>query len=250
MWNKPVFMNGVASALYAVAAVLALFIAWKVAARQPAFELREVTVGGALAHVTRDEIEGVVRRELKGNFLTLDPAAVSASFQRLPWVRKASVRRQWPARIVVALEEHVPFARWAATALVNTHGEVFQATYKGELPVFVGPEGAAREMAIQYRYFRSSLETIGQTPVRVEVSPRRAWLLKLASGVTLALGREQVEARLARYVAMHDRVLAPLGPRVEHVDLRYANGFAVRYPELRREKAAPKRARTTGQRAG
>ena len=249
MWNRPALMNGVAGALYIVAAALALVMAWALAARQPLFELREVTIGGALAHVTRGEIEGVVR-QLKGNFLTLDLAAVSASFQKLPWVRKVSVRRQWPARLDVALEEHVPLARWIGGALVNTQGEVFRAAYDGNLPVFVGPEGAAREIAIQYRYFRSSLQTIGQTPVRVEVSPRRAWQLKLASGMTLALGREQVEARLARFVAMHERTLATLGSRIDYVDLRYANGFAVRFPELRREKAAPKRGARAGKRAG
>jgi cell division protein FtsQ len=52
-----------------------------------------------------------------------------------------------------------------------------------------------------------------------------------------------VEARVARFVATYDRALVPLGPQVNYVDLRYANGFAVRFPELRREKAAPKRGR-------
>ena len=250
MWNRPVLLNGVANALFAMAALLALIGAWKLAAHQPLFELREVTVGGTLAHIARGEIEDVVRRELKGNFLTLDLAAVSTAFQQLPWVRRVSVRRQWPGRLDIMLEEHVPLARWGAGALVNTEGDVFRASYKGDLPQFVGPEGAAREMTIQYRYFRKSLEAIGQTPVRLEVSPRRAWKVRLASGVTLVLGREQVEARLARFVAMHDRAIAPLGPRVEYVDLRYANGFAVRLPELRRGKAAPRRGTKAGQRAG
>ena len=250
MWDRTALMNGLASALFAVAAVLAVYIAWTLAARLPMFALRELRVGGELARVTRGEIEAVVQRELKGNFLTLDLAATSASFQKLPWVRKASVRRLWPARLDVALEEHVPLARWAGAALVNTQGEVFRATFDGELPVFIGPEGMAREIAIQYRYFRSTLETIGQTPVQVRVSPRRAWQLKLESGVTIALGREQVEARLSRFVAAHDRTLARLGRRVDYVDLRYSNGFAVRVPELRREKAEPRRGRQPGQQAG
>lgn len=250
MWDKTVLMNGLAGALYAVATVLALYVAWALAARLPMFTLREVRVGGELAHVTRGEIEGVVQRDLRGNFLTLDLAATSGSFQKLPWVRKASVRRLWPARLDVVLEEHVPLARWAGAALVNTHGEVFRAAYDGKLPVFIGPEGMAREIAIQFRYFRGSLETIGQTPVRVQVSPRRAWELKLESGATVVLGREQVEARLARFVAVHDRTLARLGRDVDYVDLRYSNGFAVRVPELRHEKAEPKRGRRPGQRAG
>ena len=250
MWDRTVLMNGLAGALYAAAAVLALYVAWSLAARLPMFALREVRVGGELAHVTRDQVEGVVQRDLKGNFLTLDLAATSASFQKLPWVRTANVRRLWPGRLDVVLEEHVPLARWAGAALVNTQGEVFQAAYDGKLPVFIGPEGMAREIAIQFRYFRSSLETIGQTPVEVWVSPRRDWQLKLESGVTLVLGREQVEARLARFVAVHDRTLARLGRRVDYVDLRYSNGFAVRVPELRHEKAAPKRGRQPEQRAG
>jgi len=243
-------MNGLAGALFAVAAVLAVYTAWTLAGRLPVFALREVRIGGELAHVTRGEIERVVQRELRGNFLTLDLAATSASFQRLPWVRRASVRRLWPARLEVALEEHVPLARWAGAALVNTQGEVFRAAYDGTLPVFIGPEGMAREITIQFRYFRSSLETIGQTPVQVQVSPRRAWQLVLENGVTLALGREQTEARLARYVSAHDRTLAQLARRVDYVDLRYSNGFAVRLPELRHEKARPKRDRQPGQRAG
>ncbi|MGH8635122.1 MAG: cell division protein FtsQ/DivIB, partial [Burkholderiales bacterium] len=161
-WDRTLLMNGLASALYAVAVVIALYGAWTLAARLPVFALREVRVGGELAHVTRGEIEAVVQRELKGNFLTLDLAAVSASFQRLPWVRKANARRLWPARIDVALEEHVPLARWGGAALVNTQGEVFQAAYDGKLPVFIGPDGMAREIAIQFRYFRGSLETIGE----------------------------------------------------------------------------------------
>src|SRR3970040_706046 len=150
MWDRTALMNGLAGALSTVAAVLALYVAWTLAGRLPVFALREVRIGGELAHVTRGEIEGVVQRELRGNFLTLALAATSASFQRLPWVRKASVRRLWPARLDVVLEEHVPLARWAGTALVNTQGEVFQAAYDGKLPVFIGPEGMGREIALQF----------------------------------------------------------------------------------------------------
>ena len=246
MWDKPALMNATADALYALAVVLALSAAAMYAARLPAFSLREVRVEGALQHVTRGEIENIVRSELKGGFFTVNIAATRAAFERLPWVRGANVRRQWPARLDVALEEHVPFARWGNAALVNTHGEVFQAAYEAELPVFVGPEGAAREIAIQYRYFHRALGTIGETPVQVRVTARRAWQVKLASGPTLELGRESIETRLGRFVALHGRTIGRLGRRIDTVDLRYANGFAVRIPELRHEKAEPKRGRRTG----
>lgn len=246
MWDRPALMNAVANTLFVVAALLVLAAVAIQVAQLPAFSLREVRVGGELKRVTRDQIEDVVRRELRGNFFTINLAATRVAFERLPWVRNVNVRRQWPARLDVALEEHEPLARWANTALVNTHGEVFQAAYDGNLPVFVGPDGAAREIAIQYRYFRRSLGMIGEAPVQVQVTPRRAWQVKLASGLTLALGRENIEARLARFVAVYERTLGQLGRRIDYVDLRYANGFAVRIPELRHEKAEPARGRRTG----
>jgi cell division protein FtsQ len=247
MWDRPALLNGLANTLFAVAALLALYLAWTLATRLPMFELREVTVGSELTRVTRNQIESVVQRELAaGNLVTLDLGAVRDAFEVLPWVRRVQVRRRWPARLEVAFEEHVPLARWASTALVNTHGEVFKAAYDGELPVFIGPDGTAREIAIQFRYFHRSLQAIGQTPVQVQVSPRRAWRLKLQSGLTLELGREQVEARIARFVAVYDRALGPFGQPVDQVDLRYANGFAVRFSDARQGPARPKRGKGAG----
>src|SRR5687767_1030696 len=246
MWDRPGLVNALASALFAIAAMLVVGAILLRVSQLPEFALREVRVGGELKHVTRGEIEDVVRRELKGSFFTLDLARARGAFERLPWVRAVAVRRQWPAGLDVALEEHQPFARWGAAALVNNHGEVFHAAYEGPLPLFVGPEGAAREIAIQYRYFRRSLAVIGETPVEVRVSARRAWQLKLESGLTLALGRENIEARLARFVATQPRAAAVLGRRVDYVDLRYANGYAVRIPELLHERPEPAGPRRKG----
>jgi cell division protein FtsQ len=246
MWDRPGLLNALANALFAIAAVLVAGAILLRVSQLPEFALREVRVGGELKHVTRDEIEDVVRREVRGTFFTLDLARARAAFERLPWVRIVAVRRQWPAGLEVALEEHQPFARWGTAALVNTHGEVFHAAYEGPLPLFAGPEGAAREIAIQYRYFLRSLAAVGETPVEVRVSARRAWQLKLESGLTLALGRENIEARLARFVATQPRAAAVLGRRVDYVDLRYANGYAVRIPELLHEKPEPARPRRKG----
>lgn len=241
MWDKPELMNAAANLLFGTAALLAFYAALALVIQLPVFPLREVRVSGELAHVTRDEVEELVRRELRGNFFTLDLGAARGAFERLSWVRKVNVRRRWPDRLEVVLEEHVPLARWSDRALVNTRGEVFEATYGGKLPRFVGPAGAAKEMAIQYEYFRTSLAAIGLTPVAVQISQRRAWRIQLATGLTLELGREQVEARLTRFVAAYGRTLARLERRIDYVDLRYANGFAVRIPDLGFEKPESKR---------
>ena len=231
MWDEPDLLNAVASLIFAAAFLLAGYGALHYVVRLPQFPLREVRIGSAPVHVTREQIEDVVRREFAGNFFTLDLAAARAAFEKLPWVRAASVRRQWPDRLDVTLEEHVPLARWEGAALVNVQGEVFTAAYDGKLPLFAGPPGSAKEIAIQYGYFKRRLGDIHQAPVEVRVSPRRAWQLRLDNGLVIELGREQIETRLDRLVAVYDRTIGRLQRRIDYVDLRYANGFAVRAPE-------------------
>lgn len=250
MWDKPDLLNPAASLLFASAFLLAAYGAVHYVVRLPAFPLREVRINGGLAHVTLEQVETIVRRELEGNFFTLDLAAARAAFEKLPWVRKVNVRRQWPDRLEVTLEEHVPLARWGNTALVNTEGEVFTAAYDGKLPLFVGPPASAKEMAIQYGYFQRSLAAIGQVPVQVQVSLRRAWEVRLDSGLTLELGRDSIESRLDRFIAAYDRTVNRLQRKLDYADLRYPNGFAVRIPELKREPQEKRRrgkaARATG----
>lgn len=232
MWDKPAVLNRISDLLVVVALLGLLYggAAWVV--RLPVFPITEVRVITPLTHVTPEQVESIVRREVRGNFFTLQLADTRTAFEKLPWVRRANVRRQWPGALEVALVEHVPLARWGKSALVNVHGEVFEAAFDGALPVFNGPAGAAKEMAIQYDHFRRSLAAIGKTPGELNVSPRRAWQVRLDDGLTLDLGREHVEDRLRRFVAAYPRTIARMTRPVDRVDLRYANGFAARVPGL------------------
>jgi cell division protein FtsQ len=242
MWDKPAVLNRL-SDLLVVAALLGLLYggaAWVV--QLPVFPITEVRVITPLTHVTREQVETIVRREVRGNFFTLQLASTRVAFEKLPWVRRAEVRRQWPGLIEVVLTEHVPLARWGKSALVNVHGEVFEAAFDGSLPIFNGPEGTAKEIAIQYEHFRRSLAAIGKMPGEINVSPRRAWQIRLDDGMTVDFGRENVEERLRRFVSTYPRTIARMTRPVDRVDLRYANGFAARVPGLPpAAEAKPKR---------
>jgi cell division protein FtsQ len=250
MWDKPAALNAIANALFTAAVLLIAYATLHYAVRLPAFSLREVRITHALANVTTAQIESIVAHEVSGNFFTLDLERARSGFEKLPWVRNVNVRRQWPDRLEVSLEEHLPLGRWGATGLVNTYGELFTAAYDGNLPLFVGPPGSAKEIAIQYGYFRRSLGILGMTPVQVQMSARRAWQVRLANGVTLQLGRENLEARLDRFVAVYERTVGRLQRRLNYVDLRYPNGFAVGIPELAHAQPDPPRARKSPRAAG
>lgn len=237
MWDNHRLLNRIASLLFAGAAVALLAaVAWR-AAQLPVFGMREVRVDTPLVRVTPEQLEGVARHAVRGSFFTLDLEDVRAQFETLPWVRKAKVRRAWPARLVLHVEEHAAFARWGDSALVNTHGEVFEAATDEKLPVFIGPDGQAQELVRRYRKLAAQLAAIERRPVRVRLSARGAWTVKLDDGLTLELGRTDVDERVDRFISVYERTIARLPQAVTLVDLRYANGFAVRLPEARGRNA-------------
>jgi cell division protein FtsQ len=174
---------------------------------------------------------------VQGNFLGADLGAVRRALETLPWVRRVEVRRVWPDRLEVALEEHVALARWGDSALVNTLGERFAAESDARLPVLAGPAGTEALVAGRYRRFAELVAPLGEAPERVILTARHAWQLRLSGGLALELGRdsaaEPVERRLARFVAAYPQTLARIARRHEYVDLRYPNGFALRVPELK-----------------
>lgn len=233
MWDDAAALKMISNLLFAIAAGLLLYGAGHYVAHLPIFPLRDIQVTGDVAHVTREQVEAVVTSELRGNFFTVDLMQARAAFEKLPWVRKVNVRRQWPGRLEFAVEEHKPLARWGSTALVSAQGEVFEAAINTTLPVLQGPEGSAPEVVSRFKAFGLALEPVGKHIVQMTLSARRAWVLKLDDGMVLELGRDNLETRLAGFVSAYDRTVARLPRPSNYIDLRYTNGFAVRSPGLK-----------------
>ena len=232
MWDKPQLLLWIANLFYAVSAILVLYAILFMVVHLPVFPLRDITVNGDLKYVTREQVKYIVDQQLKGNFFTLDLKKARGAFEKLPWVRNVSMRRRWPDGLEVSLEEHVAMARWGNMALVNTKGELFQAASSDiSLPEFVGQPGSEKEVAENYMRFKQQLVVLKLAPSQVILSPRRAWQLKLDNGMVVELGRDQVATRLTKFISVYDRTLGTLQRKIQYVDLRYPNGFAVRVPQ-------------------
>jgi len=234
MWDKPHLLRQFSSALFGISFVLVLYGALHYALHLPVFPLRVLQLSDAPHHVDVAQVEAVVRNELRGNFFTADLESVRVAFEKLPWVRKVSVRRHFPWQLEVSLEEHVTLARWNGAGLVNTYGEVFAAE-GGEsvqaLPNFIGLRENAAEVAQMYAELGKQLSPLRLEIAQISLSPRRAWQLRLRNGMVLELGREQSQQRLARFVAVYPYSLATMQHKVKYVDLRYRNGFAAYFPD-------------------
>ena len=193
------------------------------------FPITGVDIKGTLKHTARAEIDKALPRAT-GNFFAVNLGEVRNAVERLPWVRRVAVRRVWPARLEIFVEEHVALARWGDDSLVNTHGERFQAKTQESLPWFVAPVGTSAEVTRRYHRFAEIVAPLGTSVERIVLTQRHAWQVRLGNGLHVMLGRDAdlAEARLRRFVEVYPAVEKT---RHEYVDLRYPNGFALRLPD-------------------
>jgi cell division protein FtsQ len=228
VWDKPNILNWIANALFALALVLFMYGAIFIVVHLPTFPLNEVRVEGELKHVTRDQVKLISSRYLQGNFFTVDLIKTRQAFEKLPWARTVSVRRRWPNRLEVVIEEHQALARWGNIALVNTHGELFHAASDADLPVFYGPGDGVKEVAEHYGEFGELILPTKMKLTEVTLTPRRSWQVTTNTGMVISLGREKMDMRLARFMQVYSKTYAGLKGDLKYVDLRYPSGFAVR----------------------
>lgn len=225
--SNPRPLRWIAAAVIVLLAALCTNLALNWVGRLPGIALKTVNFKGRFDHLSPDVLQTVASRVVQGNFFTGDVKTVRTEFEKLPWVRSASVRRVWPDRLEVTLEEQVPLAYWGTDALLNTHGEIFRAPYNDPLPRFAGPPGSEREVTQAYQEFSAILKPVELMPEEVVLSARRAWQVKLGNDMVLELGRVDMAERLARFVAV-SKLVPELAGRRGRIDLRYPNGFALK----------------------
>jgi cell division protein FtsQ len=240
-------LNGLALLIVAVLALGALAAAVQWLTRAPLFTIRAIELDGALARTSVEAIRSDAGPRLSGNFFSVDLRQAQAAFEAVPWVRRAEVRRVWPDRLLVLIEEHRPAALWLGAEedsgglerLVNDHGELFDANLGDvddeRLPLLAGPEGGAAAALALYGRLAPVLATADLKVQRVGQTARGSWRVRLEGGARIELGRGDADTLVAR-TERFARTLAEATARwqrpLEYADLRYPDAYAVRLSGL------------------
>ncbi|HLL11985.1 MAG TPA: cell division protein FtsQ/DivIB [Rubrivivax sp.] len=244
-------MNAVATTIFVLTAlaVVASSVLWLM--RSPLFPIRVILLDGDLGRNSLPTIRANAAPRLAGNFFSVDLQQGQRAFESVPWVRRAVVRRVWPDRLAVSLEEHRAAALWLGSSdgkgedgrppaerLVNSHGEVFEANVgdveDDNLPSFSGPEGSAGVMLALHRRLQPALSPLEMDITTLHLSGRGSWRVEVDSGAAIEMGRgneDELLARAERFVRTIGQVTGPQArwqEPLEYADLRHADGYAVR----------------------
>ncbi len=242
MWNDIRALNTLTRILLGVLVLALMYAGYRWTARLPLFELAEIHVravpGKPLRYVDESTVRSTAVQRLRGNFFSMDLAAARAAFETVPWVQHASVRREWPNKLVVTIDEFVALGTWGEQGrLISVDGVLFtanldEAEQEGKLPALDGPDESAREVAQRMFDLREWLAPVKLTPRSLSLSKRYAWSARLDNGILLNLGRANdraaLKARIDRLVSVYPRLASALPGRIDAIDMRYPNGLALR----------------------
>jgi cell division protein FtsQ len=196
------------------------------------FPLRHVRIHGKLLNLNQADVEKMVQNYLGQSFFALDINTLHASFAANPWVDKVSVRRLWPDTLEIRVQERTAFGFWGEEEMVDINGKRFRPTtlrQPGLWPRLIGPDGHEMNLIRVWREAEAVLNKIDLQLVRLVLDRRRAWSMQFANGIEINLGRENFAQRLQRFLDIYPLILANQSDKIAVVDLRYTNGFAVRW---------------------
>ncbi|CAK9886032.1 MAG: Cell division protein FtsQ [Candidatus Erwinia impunctatus] len=197
--------------------------------------LSKLVVTGQMHYTTDDDVrQAILSLGAPGTFMSQDVNVIQQQIERLPWVRQASVRKQWPDELKIHLVEYVPVAHWNDIHMVDAEGRAFSVPAsrfgKEILPMLYGPEGSESDVLEGYHQMSEMLAASRFRLKSVAMSARRSWQLVLDDNIRLELGRSEDMKRLTRFIQLYPKLAqqAELGSeRIGYVDLRYDAGAAV-----------------------
>ena len=242
MPNDVRLMNRTSSALGMIFCIALLAALTLFALRHPIFEISRITVNGDAQHHNEVTLRANVTSRLKGNFFNLNLKEARAAFEAVPWIRQAAVKREFPNRLHVTLEEHRSAGFWgidSESRLINSFGEIFEANpgdaESQDLPRLLGPDDQAVQVLAMYRSLQIVMSRIDVGIEELELSSRGSWRIQLDSGAVIELGRgsiDEVRARTEQFLKTLTQIISTYQRKgfdsMESADLRHSAGYAIK----------------------
>lgn len=197
--------------------------------------LSRLVLTGERHFTTNDDVrQAILALGAPGTFMTQDVDIIQQQIERLPWIKQASVRKQWPDELKIHLVEYVPVAHWNDLHMVDAEGKSFsipaQRLGNQKLPLLYGPEGSEQDVLEGYRAMNGVLAASKYQLKMASMTARHSWQLALDNDVRLELGRDDRMGRLQRFIGLYSVLLQQAqaeNKRVSYVDLRYDSGASV-----------------------
>lgn len=214
-----------------LAGIMAVVLgSWSLVRSSSSPDVAQIEVQGPLERVSARDVERALQPLLDQDFLKLKLGDARVRLAELPWVARTRVERVWPGTLRVRIWERQPYARWNAASLLDTEAEAFTpraSELPPGLPQLGGAPGHEREVMETYQRLSTRLQPTPFALASLVQDARGEWRGRSFAGIELRFGRGLPDEKLDMLLGAVLRKLGAELGQVEHIDLRYTNGFSV-----------------------
>ena len=193
---------------------------------------RQIKITVSSDHIKVAELKDIVVHHIQGGFFSFNASTLQTALMSLPWVHDVSVRRIWPNKLEIQVEEQRPIACWNQNELITQEGEIFSQpieTISQNIPKLSGPNDSEENVLNRFQEFSQLLIPFHAAVTALSLTKRGGWFLILNGHTQIFLGRENVDQRFKEFVHLYPKIIGANINRVEYVDLRYSNGLAIHW---------------------
>ena len=194
--------------------------------------VRSVEVSGSLAPAEAAEVQRRLNELKPRRLLSTDLGALREHLMDLSWPRLVHIRRVWPDTISIRIERQLVVAKWGREGYLTAGGELVSGLDRAVTLPLLDCEVASPQKALEvYRYLQDIASEDGLEISALAENALGEWRLELANGVRAHLGADALRSRMGRFMAVHRHLAHQSEQAMRYLDLRYANGAAVRFDE-------------------
>ncbi len=223
--------NNLVGSLLAVLVITVIVTGFVWMMKPATLPIRQVHIEGEFLRLDTLRMQELVTDKVRGGFFNIDVTAIRNTLLALPWVNDVSVHRVWPDGLRVIVNEQIAVVRWNETGLLNEQGYYFSPekdTFPQNLPLLEGPDDSQELLLEKFNLLK---QTYGLSVASLQLNERRAWKFQLENGLSVVLGRKDFESRIERFVNVVINNLGEKSSQAREIDMRYTNGFAVRWQQ-------------------
>ncbi|KES16581.1 FtsQ-type POTRA domain-containing protein [Gilliamella apicola] len=216
--------------------------------------LSQLTLSGEHIFTTEDDLrEAILGLGLPNTYVGQDVVDIQQEIMRFPWVKQASVRKQWPDRLIVYVEDYKPAYYWNDLFFLDEEGNVFSVPSDRitdlKLSRLYGPEGKAKSVLENYSKLENLSKKLANNQLALQINATisdernslQLMVTRCIAGVCdenqeikLVLGNKHIEERYEQFIKLFPEIQSrtPVDERITVADLRYENGISVQTEKI------------------
>ncbi len=198
------------------------------------WRITNIVLNAQFKRVNSEQIRVSVASHPNRSFFKVKADVIREKITQIPWVQQVSVNKKWPDSLIIKVIEHEAVAVWNDDKLLNDKGEIFEVDSIDDLtalPHITGNDNNSQHIWEKYIRFNNIIKNTGYDIQSASVSNRGSWQLTLSNGMSMNLGSQQMDAKLVRLTDTWTQLLKLKQKSPDHIDLRYTNGFVVKWPQ-------------------